>query len=348
MTKSINVGCVTVGGGAPVSIQSMLKADLFDTETIKKQLADLEYAGCDIIRAAVPDMKAAEAFGELKKLTKMPVVADIHFDWHLAVAAAKAGADKIRINPGNIGSSEGVKAVAQICKERSVPIRIGVNSGSLEKGIMEQCDNDRAKAMVHSALKQAGMLEDFGFSDICISLKASNAPETIRANRLLSAACDYPIHIGVTESGSVEAGTVKSAVGVGALLCDGIGDTVRISLTAEPWREVEAAKQILSAAGVRRCGVEIVSCPTCGRTKIDLFTLASEVEQGLKDVNKDITVAVMGCVVNGPGEASHADYGIAGGDGCGVIFAKGKVIKKLPYEALAKELITMIKDNDEQ
>ena len=335
------VGGVPIGGGADVSIQSMLKADISDDITIRSQLAALEDAGCDIVRVAVPDMAAAAALGDLKKKTRMPVVADIHFDWRLAVRAAEAGADKIRINPGNIGSPDGVRAVAEACLARGVPIRIGVNAGSLEKGLLAQCGGDTAHAMVTSALRQAELLEQFGFRDICISLKASDAVETIRANRLLAAQSDYPIHIGVTEAGGVQAGTIKSAVGIGALLCDRIGDTVRVSLTAEPWREVVVAKEILRATGVRRGGVEIISCPTCGRTKIDLFALTREIEEGLRDVKADLKVAVMGCVVNGPGEAANADYGIAGGLDCGVIFAKGKIIEKLPQPQLAKRLIAM-------
>lgn len=346
MTKRIMAGSVPIGGGAPVSIQSMLKADIRNIGEIRSQLAALEEAGCDIVRAAVPDADAADALAELKKMTGMSVVADIHFDWRLAVRAARAGADKIRINPGNIGSREGVRAVAKCCLERGIPIRIGVNSGSLEKGVLEECGNDLAEAMVRSALRQAELLESCGFGDICVSLKASDAPETIRANRLLSARCDYPIHIGVTESGNVEYGTIKSAVGIGSLLCDGIGDTVRVSLTAEPWREVVAAKNILRAAGIRRGGVEIISCPTCGRTKIDLMALAREVEEGVRDIKKDLKVAVMGCVVNGPGEASNADYGIAGGSDSGVIFAKGRIIEKLPQSQLAKKLISMIRDDN--
>ena len=346
MTRRIMVGGVPIGGGAPVTIQSMLKADIFNDKEICTQLAALEEAGCDIVRAAVPDMETASAIGMLKKKTRMPIVADIHFDWRLAVRAAQSGVDKIRVNPGNIGSQEGVKAVADICRERGIPIRIGVNAGSLEKGLLSQCGGDLAEAMVVSALRQAQLLESFDFGDICISLKASSAKETIKANRLLAVRCDYPIHIGVTESGSVEAGTVKSAVGIGSLLCDGIGDTVRVSLTAEPWREIVAAKEILRATGVRRGGVEIISCPTCGRTKIDLFSLAREVEEGLRNVQSDLTVAVMGCVVNGPGEASSADYGIAGGLDCGVIFAKGKIIEKLEQSQLAKRLISMVKEEN--
>ncbi len=339
-------GGVPIGAGAPISIQSMLKADIHNKNEIRSQLAALEETGCDIIRAAVPDMEAADALAELKKKTRMSVVADIHFDWRLAVRAAQAGADKIRINPGNIGSQEGVRAVANICRERGIPIRIGVNSGSLENGILEECGNDMAEAMVRSALKQASLLESYGFEDICISLKASDAPGTIRANRLLSSRCEYPLHIGITEAGSLEYGTIKSAVGIGSLLCDGIGDTVRGSLTAEPWREVVAARNILRAAGLWRGAVEIISCPTCGRTKIDLIALAREVEEGVRDIKKDLKVAVMGCVVNGPGEASNADYGIAGGSDCGVIFAKGKIIEKLPQSQLAKRLISMIREDN--
>lgn len=343
MTRQIKVGGVAVGGGAPISIQSMLKADIFDTEKIGKQLADLEKAGCDIIRTAVPNMEAAKELKKLKTMTKMPLVADIHFDWRLAVAACEAGVDKVRINPGNIGSKDGVKAVAEACGERKIPIRIGVNSGSLEKAALEECGGNRVEAMVRSALTQAAMLEDFGFGDICISMKSSSPKETVAANRLLAARSDYPIHIGVTEAGTVSRGLLKSAIGIGSLLLDGIGDTVRVSLTDEPWKEIGAAKDILNAAGVRRSKVEIISCPTCGRTRIDLFSLVKEVEEGLADFDKELTVAVMGCVVNGPGEASHADFGIAGGEDCGVIFAKGKVLQKLPQRELAKGLIDVIR-----
>ncbi|MBR2521173.1 MAG: flavodoxin-dependent (E)-4-hydroxy-3-methylbut-2-enyl-diphosphate synthase [Oscillospiraceae bacterium] len=344
MTRRIKVGSVDMGGGAPVSIQSMLKADIFDTGKIEIQLMQLKDAGCDIVRVAVPNMDAAGELSRIKNMAPMPVVADIHFDWKLAVRACEAGVDKIRINPGNIGSADGVKAVATACKERGIPIRIGVNSGSLEKQALQRCGGDRVQAMVDSALVQAEMLEEYGFSDICISLKSSGVAETIRANRMLSQKCDYPVHIGVTEAGTVRAGTLKSAIGIGALLCEGIGDTVRVSLTDEPWKEVEAAKDILDAVGVRRKGVNLISCPTCGRTRIDLFSLVKQVEDALGKLEvHGLTVAVMGCVVNGPGEASHADYGIAGGEDCGVIFAKGKIIEKLPQDKLAEGLIDLIR-----
>lgn len=348
MTKRIMVGNVPMGGGAPVTIQSMLNTPTTDVEASLHQIDELKHAGCQIVRLAVPDMDAARGFAKIAEQSPLPLVADIHFDYRLAIAAAEGGAAKIRINPGNIGGEDRVKAVVDACKMHHIPIRIGVNGGSLDKTLLEKYGHPTAEALVESAFSHIALLEKQDFTDICVSMKSSNVPVMMEAYRLFAQKSDYPLHVGVTETGTEYMGTVKSAMGIGGLLCMGIGDTIRVSLTADPVREVYAAKAILKAAGLRQDGVNIISCPTCGRTKIDLFTLASQVEAGLKDVKKNITVAVMGCVVNGPGEASHADYGIAGGDGCGVIFAKGKVIKKLAYEDLAKELITMIKDNDEQ
>ena len=342
MTKQIMVGGVPIGGGAPVTIQSMTNTRTDDVEATLHQIRTLAAAGCEIIRVAVPDMAAAKAVGKIKEDSPIPVVVDIHFDYKLALEAIAAGADKVRINPGNIGGADHVKAVAQACARRGVPIRIGVNGGSLEKPLLAKYGGVCPEAMVESAFGHIRLLNQFDFDDICVSLKSSSVPMTMKAYQLMSQASDYPLHIGVTEAGTVRMGTLKSAVGIGGLLALGIGDTMRVSLSADPVEEVYAAKEILKAAGVRKEGAELVSCPTCGRTRIDLIALANEVEERLKAVDKPITVAVMGCVVNGPGEASAADCGIAGGVGEGLLFKKGQIIKKVPQEQLVDELFALI------
>lgn len=342
MTKQIMVGGVPIGGGAPVTIQSMTNTLTDDVEATLHQIRTLAAAGCEIIRVAVPDMAAAKAVGKIKEGSPIPVVVDIHFDYKLALEAIAAGADKVRINPGNIGGADHVKAVAQACARRGVPIRIGVNGGSLEKPLLAKYGGVCPEAMVESAFGHIRLLNQFDFDDICVSLKSSSVPMTMKAYQLMRQASDYPLHVGVTEAGTVRMGTLKSAVGIGGLLALGIGDTMRVSLSADPVEEVYAAKEILKAAGVRKEGAELVSCPTCGRTRIDLIALANEVEERLKTVDKPITVAVMGCVVNGPGEASAADCGIAGGVGEGLLFKKGQIVKKVPQEQLVDELFALI------
>lgn len=342
MTKQIMVGGVPIGGGAPVTIQSMTNTRTDDVEATLHQIRTLAAAGCEIIRVAVPDMAAAKAVGKIKEGSPIPVVVDIHFDYKLALEAIAAGADKVRINPGNIGGADHVKAVAQACARRGVPIRIGVNGGSLEKPLLAKYGGVCPEAMVESAFGHIRLLNQFDFDDICVSLKSSSVPMTMKAYQLMRQASDYPLHVGVTEAGTVRMGTLKSAVGIGGLLALGIGDTMRVSLSADPVEEVYAAKEILKAAGVRKEGAELVSCPTCGRTRIDLIALANEVEERLKTVDKPITVAVMGCVVNGPGEASAADCGIAGGVGEGLLFKKGQIVKKVPQEQLVDELFALI------
>ena len=303
-------------------------------------------AGCQIARLAVPDREAAAGFAEIVKESPLPLVADIHFDYRLAILAAEAGAAKIRINPGNIGGEDRVKAVVDVCKDRHIPIRIGVNGGSLDKKLLEKYGHPTAEALVESAFQHLELLEKQGFYDTCVSMKSSTVPTMVAAARLFRSKCDYPLHIGVTETGPVRQGLIKSAMGIGALLLDGIGDTLRVSLTDDPVQEVYAALDILKAAGLRRDGVNIISCPTCGRTRIDLIGLVNRVDEALKDCKKPITVAVMGCVVNGPGEAREADIGIAGGDGCGLIFEKGQAVEKLPYDALLPALLKRIEELD--
>jgi len=342
MTKQIKVGSVLVGGGAPVSIQSMCNTRTDDVDATVEQIRRLTAAGCEIIRVAVPDMDAARAVGAIKERIDIPLVVDIHFDYKLALEAIAAGADKVRINPGNIGGEDRVKAVADACRQRKIPIRIGVNGGSLEKGLLAKYGGVCPEAMVESAFGHIRLLNKFDFDDICISLKSSSVPMTMKAYQLMRMESDYPLHIGVTEAGTVRMGTLKSAVGIGGLLAMGIGDTMRVSLSADPVEEVYAARDILKAAGIRKDGPELVSCPTCGRTRIDLIGLAGQVEERLKSVDKPITVAVMGCVVNGPGEASAADCGIAGGIGEGLLFKKGQIIKKVPQEQLVDELFALI------
>ena len=341
-TRKINVGGVAVGGGADVSVQSMCNTKTWDVEATVAQIKAMKAAGCDIVRLAVPDMAAARAISDIKEGVDMPLVADIHFDYRLALEAAARGIDKIRINPGNIGGEENVKAVADACRQRGIPIRIGVNAGSLEQRLLEKYGHPCPEAMVESVAGHAALLEKFGFYDICLSLKASSVPLTVAAYRMAAERFEYPLHLGVTETGTEYMGTVKSAMGIGGLLCMGIGDTIRVSLTADPVREVYAAKAILKAAGLRREGVNIVACPTCGRTRIDLIGLAGRVEEALKDCRKPITVAVMGCIVNGPGEAREADVGIAGGEDCGVLFVKGEMREKLPYDELLPALLRYV------
>ena len=344
MTRQIKVGDIPIGGGAPVVIQSMLNTRTTDIEGSLAQLEALKTAGCQIARLAVPNMEAAEAFGEIARATSMPLVADIHFDYKLAIAAAQGGAAKIRINPGNIGGEDRVEAVVAVCKEKNIPIRIGVNGGSLDKKLLEKYGHPTAEALVESAFEHLELLEKYGFYDTCVSMKSSGVPTMVAAARLFRSQCDYPIHIGVTETGPVRMGLMKSAMGIGALLLDGIGDTIRVSLTDDPVQEVYAAKDILKAAGLRREGVNIISCPTCGRTRIDLIGLVNKVDEALKDCQKPVTVAVMGCIVNGPGEAREADIGIAGGDGCGMLFEKGQQIAKLPYDELLPALLKRIEE----
>ena len=342
MTKQITVGKVKIGGGAPVSIQSMLNTKTTDVEGSLCQIRELAAAGCEIARLAVPDMESAEAFRKICDVSPLPLVADIHFDYRLAIKAAENGASKIRINPGNIGGEERVKAVADCCKAHHIPIRIGVNGGSLEKDLLEKYGHPTPEALVESAFSHIRLLEKFGFDDICVSMKSSSVPLMMKAYQLFSAQSDYPLHVGVTETGTEHMGLIKSAMGIGGLLCMGIGDTIRVSLTADPVREVYAARDILKAAGLRHDGVNIVACPTCGRTRIDLIGLANRVEEALKNCKKPITVAVMGCIVNGPGEAREADVGIAGGDGVGMLFAKGQMLQKLPYDELLPALLSYI------
>ena len=342
MTKQILVGGVPIGGGAPVSIQSMLNTKTTDVESSLRQLRELADAGCQIARLAVPDMDAARGFAEIASASPLPLVADIHFDYRLAIAAAEGGAAKIRINPGNIGGEERVRAVVDVCKEKNIPIRIGVNGGSLDKRLLEKYGHPTPEALVESAFSHIELLEKYGFYDICVSMKSSSVPLMMKAYSLFHAQSDYPLHLGVTETGTEYMGTIKSAMGIGGLLCMGIGNTIRVSLTADPVREVYAAKAILKAAGIRRDGVNIVACPTCGRTRIDLIGLAGRVEEALRGCEKPITVAVMGCIVNGPGEAREADIGIAGGEDCGVLFVKGELKERLPYDELLPALLRYV------
>ena len=342
MTRQINVGGVTIGGGAPVVIQSMLNTKTTDVAASLEQIRKLHAAGCQVVRLAVPNMEGARGFAEICKESPLPLVADIHFDYKLAIAAAEGGASKIRINPGNIGGEDRVKAVVDVCKDRGIPIRIGVNGGSLDKRLLEKYGHPTAEALVESAFEHLALLEKYGFYDTCVSMKSSTVPTMVQAARMFRERCDYPIHIGVTETGPVKMGLMKSAMGIGALLLDGIGDTIRVSLTDDPVEEVYAAKDILKAAGLRKEGVNIISCPTCGRTRIDLIGLVNKVDEALKGCEKPITVAVMGCVVNGPGEAREADIGIAGGDGWGMIFEKGEQKEKLPYDELLPALLKRI------
>ena len=342
MSRQMNIGGVTIGGGAAVAIQSMCSTRTEDVAATVAQILRLEQAGCEIVRVAVPTMEAARAIGQIKKAIHIPLVADIHFDYRLALQCAAEGVDKIRINPGNIGSQERVRAVAEACRRHHIPIRIGVNGGSLEKPLLEQYGGVTAQALVDSAMGHVRLLNDCGFDDICLSVKCSHVPTNMQAYTLLSRQTDYPLHLGVTEAGTPEMGVLKSAIGIGGLLCQGIGDTIRVSLTADPVEEVVAAKRILQAIDMRRSGPNLISCPTCGRTKYDMIPIAREVEQRLRDCTKPITVAVMGCAVNGPGEARNADVGIAGGDGEGLLFRKGEILYKVPQERLVDALMAEI------
>ena len=342
MTRQIHVGPVAIGGGAPVSIQSMCNTPTENVDATVAQILCLEQAGCDIVRVAVPTREAAMAIPAIKARIHIPLVADIHFDYKLALLCIDGGVDKIRINPGNIGSPDRVRAVADGCREHGIPIRVGVNGGSLEKDILRKYGGVTAEALAESALGHVRLLEDSGFRDVCISVKCSHVPVNMAAYRLLHERTDYPLHLGVTEAGTPDMGVLKSAIGIGGLLCQGVGDTLRVSLTADPVEEVAAAKRILQAIGLRRSGPDLIACPTCGRTKYDMLPIAREVERRLQGCTKPITVAVMGCVVNGPGEASAADVGIAGGDGEGLLFAKGKILRKLPQDKLVDALMEEI------
>ena len=342
MSKQILVGGVPVGGGAPVTVQSMCNTRTDDVEATVAQILRLEEAGCEIIRVAVPDLAAAKAVGAIKERIHIPLVVDIHFDYKLALESVAAGADAVRINPGNIGDADRVKAVARACAGKGIPIRIGVNGGSLEKELLAKYGGPTPEALVESAFGHIKLLNRWDFDDICVSLKTSSVPGTIAAYRKMAAESGYPLHVGLTEAGTPRMGVLKSAVGIGGLLALGIGDTIRVSLSADPVEEVYAAQDILRVVGLRKDAPELISCPTCGRTKIDLIGLAHEVEERLRAVRKPITVAVMGCVVNGPGEAREADVGIAGGDGVGLLFRKGEIVKKVPQAELVDELFRLI------
>ena len=342
MTRQIRIGAVPVGGGAPVAIQSMCNTRTDDVAATVEQIHRLEAAGCEIVRVAVRDMAAARAVGAIRERIHIPLVVDIHFDYRLALESVAAGADKVRINPGNIGGPDRVEAVAKACSAKNIPIRIGVNGGSLEKELLAKYGGVCPEALVESAFGHIALLNRYDFDDICVSLKSSSVPVTMAAYRLMAERSDYPLHLGVTEAGTRTMGTVKSAMGIGGLLAMGIGDTFRVTLTADPVEEIVVAKQILQAAGLRQDGPNLIACPTCGRTRIDLIPLAREVERRLQAVDKPITVAVMGCVVNGPGEAAAADVGVAGGNGEGVLFARGEVLKKVPEQQLVDELFALI------
>ena len=338
-TRVVNIGGVLIGGNNPIAIQSMTNTKTEDVSATVNQILRLEEAGCEIIRCAVPTMEAAEAIGEIKKRVHIPVVSDIHFDYRLAIAAMENGVDKIRINPGNIGSPERIKAVVDAAKERNIPIRVGVNSGSLEKNLVEKYGGVTAEGIVESALDKVKIIEDMGYDNLVISIKSSNVMMCVKAHELISEKTDYPLHVGITESGTVMTGSIKSAVGLGLILGQGIGDTIRVSLTGDPVEEIKAAKTILKTLGIRQSGIEIVSCPTCGRTSIDLIGLAQKVEKLAADYdNLNLKLAVMGCVVNGPGEAREADLGVAGGKGEGILIKKGEVVKKMPEAELLSAL----------
>jgi len=341
--KTVEVGGLKIGGGNPIIIQSMCNTDTRDVEATVRQIKALEEAGCELVRVAVPDMEAAMTVGKIKEQISIPLVADIHFDYRLALEVMRQGVDKVRINPGNIGDEEKIKAVVDMAKEKNIPIRIGVNSGSLEKELLSKYGHVTPEALVESALKHVKILEKYDFHNIIISIKASGVPMSIETYSLLSEKCDYPIHVGITEAGTIYGGTVKSAVGIGAILAMGIGDTIRVSLTGDPVEEIKAAKEILKSLELRKFGIDFVSCPTCGRTEIDLIGIANEVEERCRNINKNIKVAVMGCIVNGPGEAREADIGIAGGKGVGLIFKKGEIIKKVDEDKLVDSLMEEIR-----
>ena len=342
ITRTVKVGNVEIGSGSKITVQSMLNALAHDIEGNVAQAVELEKAGCEIVRLTVPDIEAVKTLYAVKNAVKIPVVADIHFDYKCALESVAAGVDKIRINPGNIGSDDRIKAVADACRQKNIPIRIGVNSGSLEKDLLKKYGHVTPEALCESALRHASLLEKFDFNDIVISIKSSDVPTMVAAYRLVAQQCDYPLHLGVTEAGTRHMGMLKSAAGIGALLLDGIGDTIRVSLTANPVSEVAAGFDILKAVGIKKDCPQIVSCPTCGRTKIDLISLAEKVEKELANVHKPIKVAVMGCAVNGPGEAKEADIGVAGGDGYGLIFKHGEILKKVPENKIVEELLKEI------
>ena len=337
-TKVIHIGDKVIGGGNPILIQSMTNTKTEDVEATVAQILRLEKAGCEIIRCTVPTMEAAEAIGKIKSRIHIPLVADIHFDYKMAIAAMENGADKIRINPGNIGSRENVAAVVSVARERGIPIRVGVNSGSLEKELLEKYHGVTAEGIVESALDKVGIIEDLGYDNMVISIKSSDVLMCVRAHEILAEKTNYPLHVGITESGTVQSGNIKSAVGLGLILHQGIGDTIRVSLTGDPVEEIKSAKLILRTLGLRKGGIEVVSCPTCGRTRIDLIGLANQVEEMVADIPLDIKVAVMGCAVNGPGEAKEADIGIAGGLGEGLLIKKGEIVKKVPEDQLLDTL----------
>ncbi|MCI8624609.1 MAG: flavodoxin-dependent (E)-4-hydroxy-3-methylbut-2-enyl-diphosphate synthase [Provencibacterium sp.] len=340
-TRPVRIGSVTVGGGAPVAVQSMLSLPSYDIEGSVAQARRLQAAGCELVRAAVPDREAVRLIAALKEALDIPVIADIHFDYRLAIESVAAGADKIRINPGNIGEESRVKAVVEACKARNVPIRVGVNSGSLEKEILKKYGAPTPEALVESALYHAALIERYDYDNLVLALKSSDVARTIASYRLARERCRYPFHLGVTEAGTLRMGMLKSAIGIGSLLCDGIGDTIRVSLTADPVEEVAAARDILRICGLRG-GINVVSCPTCGRTRVGLIPLAEKVERALSGIQKDITVAVMGCAVNGPGEAREADIGVACGDGCGLLFQKGEILRKVPEEEILPALLELV------
>lgn len=337
-TKVIHIGDVAIGGNNPVAIQSMCNTKTEDVKATVEQILKLEAAGCEIIRVAIPTMEAAEAVREIKKQIHIPLVGDIHFDYRLAIAAVKNGIDKIRVNPGNIGSSDRVKAVVDECKSRNIPIRVGVNSGSLEKPIIEKYGHVTAEGIVESALDKVRMIEALDYDNIVISIKSSDVLMCVKAHELIAKQTHYPLHVGITEAGTVLSGNIKSSVGLGIILHEGIGNTIRVSLTGDPVEEIKSAKLILKTLGLKKGGIEVVSCPTCGRTKIDLIGLANQVENMVQDIDLDIKVAVMGCVVNGPGEAKEADIGIAGGIGEGLLIKHGEIIKKVPEDMLLETL----------
>lgn len=346
MSRVVKVGNLLIGGGNPIVIQSMTNTTTSDVEATVNQIKKLEAAGCQMVRMTINNEEAAKAIGEIKKRVDVPLCADIHFDYKLALLAIENGIDKLRINPGNIGSDENIKAVVEKAKEKNIPIRIGVNSGSIEKHILEKYGKPTADGMVESAMYHINLLEKNGFNDIVVSLKASNVKMMVEAYRKISKLVDYPLHLGVTEAGTAFQGTVKSAIGIGALLVDGIGDTIRVSLTEDPIEEIKVAKEILKVLGLIEAGVEIVSCPTCGRTEIDLIGLAKKVEKEFENENRKIKIAVMGCVVNGPGEAREADYGVAGGKGVGVLFKKGQIVKKVDESEILIELKKLIMEDE--
>jgi (E)-4-hydroxy-3-methylbut-2-enyl-diphosphate synthase len=346
ITKQVNVGELIIGGSAPISVQSMANTDTRDIKTTVEQIKRLESFGCEIIRIAIPDMQAAEAVKEIKKQIGIPLIADIHFDYRLAIASIENGADKIRINPGNIGDIDRIRQVVDKAKERNIPLRVGVNSGSLEKEILNKYDGVTVDGLVESALRNVKIVEDLGWDKIVISLKASNVQNTIKAYRQICEKTDYPLHIGVTEAGTVFRGTIRSAIGIGTLLAEGIGDTLRVSLTGDPAEEVKVGIEILKSLELRKQGVNIVSCPTCGRCRVNLVDIANKIEQGLVDIKQDIKVAVMGCAVNGQGEAKDADVGVACGDGCGLIFKNGEIVRKVPEENIVEELLKEVRNGE--